>query len=98
MIEWEELPCENKVGRSRVAVVINERFDVIRSGSARSVSGIRGRMESRVRAINLSGGSNAARKIRVAAGEWSPLHQRSVYAHRASKFPDAERDRGQDAR
>src|ERR1700691_6151158 len=74
MIFWEELPCESKVGRNRVAVVIDEHFDVIRSGSARSVSGIRGRMESRVRAINLSGGGDAARKIRVATGERSPLH------------------------
>ena len=49
-------------------MVINEHFEVVRSTGARSVSGIRGRMESRVRAVNRAGRSDAARKICLATG------------------------------
>lgn len=79
MTAWEELACENKVGRSSIAVfVIKLRFRSLKK------RGIRWRMESCVRAVNRTSRS-AARKIRVAAGG-SPLHQRGVYAHCASNF------------
>ena len=34
-------------------------------------------MASRVREVNRAGRSDATRKVRVAAGDWSPLYQRS---------------------